>query len=152
MNYDFALITLKAAVDGPGWLGLTAGTGDPTYALTTAGYPGEKAAGTMWQCACSGVAINFGGNQGVFTDIDQCQNQARGALGRARVWGGPGSGAGQGLGRARAAGRTEAARAQALRHVEWLAARVRSLCRQKRCESGDERLTRLDLLEELLEA
>ena len=96
MNYDFALIALKAAVDGPGWLGLTAGTGDPTYALTTAGYPGEKAAGTMWQCACSGVAINFGGNQGVFTDIDQCQNQARGALGRARVWGGPGSGAGQG--------------------------------------------------------
>jgi len=96
MNYDFALITLKAAVDGPGWLGLTAGTGDPTYALTTAGYPGEKAAGTMWQCACSGVAINFGGNQGVFTDIDQCQNQARAGpwggrgLGWARVWGGKG--------------------------------------------------------------
>ena len=75
MNYDFALITLKAAVDGPGWLGLTAGSGDPTYALTTAGYPGEKPTGTMWESTCSGVAINFGGNQGVFVDIDQCQNQ-----------------------------------------------------------------------------
>ncbi|KAK9838458.1 hypothetical protein WJX81_000661 [Elliptochloris bilobata] len=76
MNYDFALITLKAPVDGPGWLGLMAGSGDPTYSLTTSGYPGEKPTGTMWMSTCSGVAINFGGNQGVFVDIDQCQSQA----------------------------------------------------------------------------
>lgn len=80
MNYDFALITLKAPVDGPGWLGLTAGSGNPTYSLTTAGYPGEKPSGTMWMSTCSSVAVNFAGNQGVFTDIDQCQSQAR-ALG-----------------------------------------------------------------------
>ena len=88
MNYDFALITLKAPVDGPGWLGLTAGSGNPTYALTTAGYPGEKPSGTMWMSTCSSVAINFAGNQGVFTDIDQCQSQARapGGAGALNIW------------------------------------------------------------------
>jgi hypothetical protein len=38
---------------------------------------GEKPAGTMWESLCANVDINYDGNQGVFTEIDQCQNQVR---------------------------------------------------------------------------
>ena len=28
----------------------------------------------MWESQCSGIQIDYNGNQGVFTEIDQCQN------------------------------------------------------------------------------
>ena len=31
----------------------------------------------MWESLCANIAIDYSGNQGVFTEIDQCQNQVR---------------------------------------------------------------------------
>ena len=38
---------------------------------------GEKPPGTQWESLCANVAINYGGNQAPFNDVDQCQNQVR---------------------------------------------------------------------------
>jgi hypothetical protein len=77
INYDFALITLAAPVShGLGWFGIQRGTGDVTLDISSAGYPADKPSGTMWKTTCSGVEYAYGQNQGVFTDVSQCQNQA----------------------------------------------------------------------------
>ena len=31
----------------------------------------------MWESMCANIQIDYNGNQGVFTEIDQCQNQVR---------------------------------------------------------------------------
>ena len=31
----------------------------------------------MWESQCGGVQVDYSGNQGVFTQIDQCQNNVR---------------------------------------------------------------------------
>ena len=78
INYDFALITLAAPVSHSlGWFGIQRGTGDVTLDITSAGYPADKPTGTMWQTTCNNVEYVYGANQGVFTDVSQCQNQVR---------------------------------------------------------------------------
>jgi hypothetical protein len=38
---------------------------------------GDKPQGTMWESMCANIQIDYNGNQGVFTEIDQCQNQVQ---------------------------------------------------------------------------
>ncbi|BDA51220.1 probable glutamyl endopeptidase [Coccomyxa sp. Obi] len=74
MDYDFALITLKDSGASAGYMGMDYGNGGTvTLNLTTAGYPGEKPPGTMWESLCANINIDYTGNQGVFNEIDQCQ-------------------------------------------------------------------------------
>ncbi|DBA99843.1 hypothetical protein WJX77_006939 [Trebouxia sp. C0004] len=67
LNYDFALLTLStAAPSGTAELAILAGTG-AQYDLTTAGYPGDKASGTMWTTNCSKVLFDSDGS-----DLEEC--------------------------------------------------------------------------------
>ena len=51
LNYDFGLLTLASpAPGGTSYLDIRAGSGSSVeYNLTTAGYPADKPAQTMWQ-------------------------------------------------------------------------------------------------------
>ena len=78
MNYDFALITLKdAASSGTGYLAMFVPptSGELKVNITTAGYPGEKASGTMWTSACASVAYDYSGSgPESFQNIKNCVN------------------------------------------------------------------------------
>lgn len=45
---------------------------------------GDKPQGTMWESMCGNIQIDYNGNQGVFTEIDQCQNEVRTAAPKGR--------------------------------------------------------------------
>nr|QOL01128.1 putative extracellular protein CSOL_052 [Pseudococcomyxa simplex] len=77
INYDFALITLKADVSPAlGYFGIQRGTGTSTFNIASAGYPADKPTGSMWSTTCQNVEYAYGQNQGVFKEVSQCQNQA----------------------------------------------------------------------------
>ena len=76
INYDFALITLKADVSPSlGYFGIQRGTGTSTFNIASAGYPADKPTGSMWSTTCQNVEYAYGQNQGVFKEVSQCQNQ-----------------------------------------------------------------------------
>ena len=76
INYDFALITLKADVSPAlGYFGIQRGTGTSTFNIASAGYPADKPTGSMWSTTCQNVEYAYGQNQGVFKEVSQCQNQ-----------------------------------------------------------------------------
>lgn len=72
MNYDFALVTLaKPATSGYLSLYYPTSNGEADVALTTAGYPGSKPAGTMWSSACGNTTIDYSSNN-AFANVAQC--------------------------------------------------------------------------------
>jgi V8-like Glu-specific endopeptidase len=78
INYDFALITLSADVSPQlGYFGIQRGTGTQTLNIASAGYPADKPSGTMWSTTCQNVLYAYDQNQGVFTEVSQCQDQVR---------------------------------------------------------------------------
>lgn len=51
-----------------------------TYNIASAGYPADKASGSMWSTTCANTEYDFGENQGVFKDVSQCTNNVSAAI------------------------------------------------------------------------
>lgn len=62
LNHDFGLVTLsREAPVGTSRLAILPGYGQQSYEVQTAGYPGDKPAGTMWSTSCD-LRTDFQGN------------------------------------------------------------------------------------------
>lgn len=60
LNYDFALVTLKfAAPNQTGLLPIVQPFGNPTFNVSTAGYPGDRGSGNMYTVNCGRVPFPF---------------------------------------------------------------------------------------------
>lgn len=77
LNYDFAVVLLSSPMGaGSAQLAIAAGSGERTFNMQTAGYPGDKPQGTLWTVNCPNVNFNFAG-YGISECGDACSNMVQ---------------------------------------------------------------------------